>query len=176
MTFSQEMRRAGRVPELAAAGPGRSARRPPPRPTASASRAGEPVVDLRRLRLADGEPIALETAVLDRRLRRRRDDAPTWSTGSLHEALGAGRHRASAAATGTIAAAAATAEDARLLGMPAGDPLLVERRVIADGHGRRIEATESRYPADRYALDVAVRGRGARRARRRIERRAPSRA
>jgi len=23
-----------------------------------------------------------------------------------------------------------------------------------DVHGRRIEATESRYPADRYALDV----------------------
>ena len=34
------------------------------------------------------------------------------------------------------------------------DPLLVERRVIDDGHGRRIEATESRYPADRYGLDV----------------------
>ena len=28
-------------------------------------------------------------------------------------------------------------------------------------HGRRIEATESRYPADRYALDVAVRRRAA---------------
>jgi len=35
-----------------------------------------------------------------------------------------------------------------------GDPLLVERRVIADGHGRRIEATESRYRADRYGLVV----------------------
>jgi hypothetical protein len=38
--------------------------------------------------------------------------------------------------------------------MRAGDPLLVERRVIVDGHGRRIEATESRYPADRYGLVV----------------------
>ena len=55
--------------------------------------------------------------------------------------------------TGTIAAAAATAEDARLLAIRTGDPLLVERRVIVDGHGRRIEATESRYAADRYALD-----------------------
>ena len=36
-----------------------------------------------------------------------------------------------------------------------GDPLLIERRVIVDGTGRRIEATESRYPADRYALDVS---------------------
>ena len=32
--------------------------------------------------------------------------------------------------------------------------MLVERRVITDGHGRRIEATESRYPADRYGLVV----------------------
>ena len=56
--------------------------------------------------------------------------------------------------TGTITAAAATAEDARWLGLRPGDPLLVERRVIADGHGRAIEATESRYVAERYGLDV----------------------
>ncbi|HSS36284.1 MAG TPA: UTRA domain-containing protein [Patescibacteria group bacterium] len=56
--------------------------------------------------------------------------------------------------TGTISAAAATAEDARLHAVRMGDPLLVERRVIADVHGRRVEATESRYPADRYGLDV----------------------
>jgi GntR family transcriptional regulator len=54
-----------------------------------------------------------------------------------------------------VTAAAATAEDARLLDIRRGDPLLVERRVIADDHGRRIESTESRYPADRYALDVS---------------------
>jgi GntR family transcriptional regulator len=41
-----------------------------------------------------------------------------------------------------------------LLGVPVGSPLLVERRVIADAAGRRVEATESRYPGDRYALDV----------------------
>ena len=56
--------------------------------------------------------------------------------------------------TGTVTATAATAGDARLLGIRTGDPLLVERRVIVDGHGRRIEATESRYPADRYGLVV----------------------
>ena len=30
----------------------------------------------------------------------------------------------------------------------------MERRVIADVAGRPVEATESRYPGDRYALDV----------------------
>ena len=73
--------------------------------------------------------------------------------GSLHETLG----RAGFVlyrGTGTISALAATAEDAHLLGIRDGDPLLVERRVIVDGHGRRIEATESRYVAGRYGLDV----------------------
>jgi len=32
--------------------------------------------------------------------------------------------------------------------------MLVERRVIVDLDGRPVEATESRYPADRYALEV----------------------
>jgi GntR family transcriptional regulator len=73
--------------------------------------------------------------------------------GSLHETLG----RAGFVlrrGTGTISAAAATAEEARLLGIRTGDPLLVERRVIVDGSDRQIEATESVYPADRYALEV----------------------
>ena len=79
--------------------------------------------------------------------------AADLAKGSLHETLG----RAGIAlrrGTSTIVAAAATSEDARLLEVETGDPLLVERRVIADGHGRRIEATESRYPADRYGLVV----------------------
>ena len=73
--------------------------------------------------------------------------------GSLHETLG----RAGfvlARGTATIAAAVASAEQARLLGIRRGDPLLVERRVVQDDRGRAIEATVSVYPADRYALDV----------------------
>ena len=73
--------------------------------------------------------------------------------GSLHETLARSGY-ALRRGTGTIWAAAADAADAQLLGVAVGSPLLVERRVIADSHGRRIEATESRYPADRYALDV----------------------
>ena len=54
----------------------------------------------------------------------------------------------------TITAEPATADDARWLEMRKGDPMLVERRVILDQRGRPLEFTESRYPADRYALDV----------------------
>ncbi len=104
------------------------------------------------MRLADGEPIALELAVLIGAVA---DAVMTadLSHGSLHEALG---HAGFVLwrGTGTVSAAAATAEDARLLSIRVGDPLLVERRVIMDAHGRRIEATESRYLADRYGLGV----------------------
>jgi GntR family transcriptional regulator len=90
-------------------------------------------------------------------------------SGSLHEELrGAGFVPARGRAT--LAAGAASTDDAGLLGVPPGTPLLVERRVIVDLGGRPLESTESRYAADRYALDVdfevetarerATRGRG----------------
>ena len=151
MTFTQEMRRAGRVPssrvlesELRPASPLEAVSLGlPPR---------QPVVHLRRLRQADGEPIAIETTILIGAC------APAvmaadLANGSLHETLGRAGFGL-VRGTGTIGAAAATPEDARLLAIQPGDPLLVERRVILDGQGRRIESTESRYVADRYGLDV----------------------
>ena len=115
-------------------------------------RASEPVTVVRRLRCADGEPIALETAVLIGAVASIVLVADI-EHGSLHEALARGGWHLRRG-TATIGAAAASAEDARLLSLRRGDPLLVERRVIADGRGRRVEATESRYSAERYALDV----------------------
>jgi GntR family transcriptional regulator len=152
LTFTSEMTRRGRVPSSRLL-----ARLVRP---ASAHEAmeleldpGDPVVVVRRLRCADDEPMAVETAVLDGRCAPAVLDADL-EHGSLHEALG----RAGFVlrrGTGTISAGAATADDARHLAIRAGDPLLIERRVILDAHGRPIEATESRYAADRYALHVS---------------------
>jgi GntR family transcriptional regulator len=151
MTFTQEMLRRGRVPSSRML-----TRVIRPSTTAEAASLGippsRPVVHLRRLRFADDQPIAVESAVLIS------DCADAVMTadlarGSLHETLArAGFHLRRG--TGTITAAGATAEAARLLEIRTGDPLLIERRVILDGHGRRIEATESVYLADRYALEV----------------------
>jgi GntR family transcriptional regulator len=53
-----------------------------------------------------------------------------------------------------IGAEAATADDAKLLGVKKGEPLLVERRLILDQDGAPLELTESRYIGARYGLDV----------------------
>jgi GntR family transcriptional regulator len=152
LTFTSEMLRRGRTPSSRLLA---RVVRPATRGEAAALEipTGESVVEVRRIRLADDEPIALETAILV---------AATAATvlaadlehDSLHAAILAGG-LSLRRGTGTVGAAAATADDARLLGIRRGDPLLVERRVIVDGDGRRIEATESRYAADRYALDVS---------------------
>jgi GntR family transcriptional regulator len=150
--FSREMELHGRRPSSRLLA--REIRRSTPAEAAALGLARpEPVALVRRVRLADGEPIAVETAVLVGRA------APAvmaadLERGSLHAALARGgvhlrRGRA------TIGAEAATLEDAALLAVEPGAPLLVERRVIRDVHGLPVEATESRYPAGRYALDVA---------------------
>lgn len=151
LTFSREMERRGRHPSSRVL-----AREIRPSTAEEAAAlgiaAGEAVVALRRLRCADDEPIAVEMAILVH------GTAPAvmaadLEAGSLHDALARDGYHLRRG-TATIAAAPATADDARLLGLHRGDALLVERRVIMDTHGRRIEATESRYPADRYALDI----------------------
>lgn len=151
MAFSHEMRRLGRVPSSRLLD--RDIRPSTPEQAALLElRPREPLVFVRRLRLADATPIALETAVL---VRRTADVvlAADLERGSLHEALAAaGLHLRRGRAT--ITAEGAAAEDVRLLSVARGSPLLVERRVIADTQGRPVEATESRYPGDRYALDV----------------------
>jgi GntR family transcriptional regulator len=151
MTFTQEMRRAGRVPSSRVL-----TRVIRPSSTAEAASLAipvrQPIVHLRRLRLADDQPIALESTVLIGGCA----DAvmpADLAHRSLHETLDRAGFVLSRG-TGTIAAATATAEEARLLGIRIGDPLLVERRVILDDGDRPVEVTQSTYAADRYALEV----------------------
>ncbi|MBA2719885.1 MAG: GntR family transcriptional regulator [Chloroflexi bacterium] len=152
MTFSSEMARRGRLPSSRLLA---RAIRPSTRPEAAslALAPGEPIVEVRRVRFADGEPMALESAVLVIDCGKA-VLAADLETGSLHGAIGAAGLTLRSG-TGTVSAGAASAEDARLLDIRRGEPLLIERRVIVDDTGRRIESTESRYPASRYALDVS---------------------
>lgn len=151
MSFSSEMARRGRVPSsIIVAREIRPAWR-----SAAADlkvREGEPIVFLRRVRCGDGEPIALETTLLIRAVA-----ADVMAADLRHDSL----HAILSASgwslrrgTATVTAASASKEDARLLGVAQGDPVLVERRVIVDAQGRPLEATETRYASERYAIDV----------------------
>ena len=159
LSFSNEMRRQGRVPSSRLVS---RAMRAPVREEAARLRlkAGEKLLWLRRIRLADGLPIALESVRLNRRAAAA-VLAADLERGSLHAVLIAAGYLPTRGRA-TIASEPATADDARWLKMRKGHPMLVERRIILDQHGRPLELTESRYPADRYALDVdfVVEGQG----------------
>ena len=151
MTFSHEMRRQGRVPSSRIV---ECVVRPPTDPERKDLRvSGEgEIIDLRRVRLADNEPVAVERAVLASRCIAAVLAADLVS-GSLHEAL-ISEGMVPSHGKSSIGAEAASADDAVLLGVASGVPMLVERRLIHDQRGRPIERTESRYAADRYGLNV----------------------
>ena len=151
LSFSEEMRRRGRVPSSRVVG--RDVREPRP---AEASQLrldpGTQVVAIRRVRIADAEPMAYEEAVYGAAL------APLLLAadlehGSLHDTLVDGGH-VPTQGRARLGAAAAGADDAALLDVLEGSPLLVEKRVIYDQDGHPLEVCESRYPGDRYGLDV----------------------
>ena len=113
---------------------------------------GDRVGVLERIRCADGNPMAIERAVL----------APDCAAvldsigeGSLHVAFAAiGRQPARASAT--VDARPATPQERRLLEIGSGGVVLCERRVIFDQDGRPLEHTETRYAADRYVFEVMM--------------------
>jgi GntR family transcriptional regulator len=153
LSFTEEMRRRGRVPSSRLLG--RDVREPGP---AEASRLqlapGESVIALRRLRVADDEPVAIEEAVFPASagLVELLESADLEHT-SLHDTLVHGGHIPTMGRA-RLGAEAAGPGDATLLGVPEGSPLLVEKRVIHDQDGVPLELCESRYAGDRYGLDV----------------------
>ena len=152
LSFSQEMRARGLRPsseilELAQqVAPDDVAR-------ALGLPSGARVIVVRRRRLADDLPMALERTLL----------IPACVTvlaadlehGSLHAALEESG-RVPALARGTITPQPATAEDAALLEIALRTPLLVETRVVYDTTNTAIEHTETRYSPTRYIFDIEL--------------------
>jgi GntR family transcriptional regulator len=118
---------------------------------------GALVLSVVRIRLADGAPISLEHARLPA------DRFPGLLEqslgGSLYELL-ADRYQAEPAeATERIEVHLADAEQAPILGVAVGAPLLSITRTSLDADGRAIEYSHDLFRSDRTSITVRTRGR-----------------
>jgi len=105
---------------------------------------GDQVVRLSRVRLANGEPLAVENAVVPLSA-----VTPEAIGESLYDALRVTGHRP-VRALQRLRAAIADAREAELLDVEVGTPVLhIERRAFL-ANGRPIEVTRSSYRGDRY--------------------------
>lgn len=152
MSFTDDMRRRGLVASSRLL---TAELREPDEDEAAALRVGpkQRVVAISRLRLADGEPMAIDDTVLTA------DCAGVLSenleTGSLHQALRAlGRQPTTAICR--ISAREASGRDSALLEIPRRAAVLQEQRSISDESGAALEYTTSVYSAHRYVIDAVM--------------------
>jgi len=111
------------------------------------------VTHVRRLRLADGRPVAIENVVLP--MSCSAVLAEDLEGGSLHDALRA-LGETPTSASGTLVAINADDEDAELLAVAPGTALLVEERLIVNQSGQPLEKTQTRYAGDEFVFHVSL--------------------
>lgn len=114
---------------------------------------GEEVLAVLRLRRLDGEPVLVERTVYAGWIApavERLDPDCESVTQELYESVGLvfayGEH--------LIDAVAAGSEDARLLGVRRGSPLLRQRRVTTNQEGRPVETSDDRYRAGSVTFSI----------------------
>jgi GntR family transcriptional regulator len=112
---------------------------------------GESVFRLHRLRLADGEPMGLQTAYIPLRLAPGIDGV-SFIDASLYEVLAARYALYPAGARETHQAVAVPEEAAPLLRAPAGSPALAAERLTSLEDGRPLELVHSIMRGDRYKI------------------------
>ena len=103
------------------------------------------VARIKRLRFADGTPLAIETSTLPADILPDPDRVGT----SLYEELRA-NDRAPVRAVQRVTACNLTAPDAELLGLKVGDAVLSIERTAFLPHGRIVELTTGLYRSDMY--------------------------
>ena len=109
------------------------------------------VVRLRRLRLANDKPMALEQAVVPARL----FAAPESIGNSLYAALEAAGVRP-VRALQRLSAESLHGEDAAALSVPVGSPALYIERISYLADGRPVEFTKCHYRGDAYDFVVEL--------------------
>jgi len=109
------------------------------------------VVVLKRLRLADDIPLAVETTALPPKCAVVLGE--DLEGGSLHTALR--KHgMLPTYVVSTISAETASEETAQLLQIESEEPVLVERRIILDQNDVPLEKSQSLYSATRYVISA----------------------
>ena len=112
---------------------------------------GQPVFHLRRLRLADSEPLALETAIISFiGCERLLDD--DLERHSLYWLLETAYHQPLMEAEQEVEAGLAGGQEAEALGIAPGDPVLLTRRLTYTERRRPIEYAISVYRGDKYTF------------------------
>ncbi|MCL4516652.1 MAG: GntR family transcriptional regulator [Firmicutes bacterium] len=119
---------------------------------------GEKVIRIKRLRLADGEVMAVQTSFVPHalcpELAKRREKL----TGSLYKLLRQDFGLDPAAGRESYSAVVVRGADAAILGVLEGSPVFAVRRFACLADGRPVEYAESLLRADRYSLDVELSG------------------
>jgi DNA-binding GntR family transcriptional regulator len=114
---------------------------------------GEPTVHLERLRMALDEPLAILRNWLPASLAK--FSAQDMENGGLYSHLRSSGVRI-CVATQRIGARAANAEEARLLAVKRGAPLLTMERTTFDDTGRAIEYGDHVYRSDTYSFETTL--------------------
>ncbi len=117
--------------------------------------AGDPVMRLRRLRLADNTPMALEDSQIPLKLFPGLE-AIDFSKQSLYRILREDYGVRVAWAGELIEAIPATAQEAKLLTIPTKSSVLSISRIIMTTEELPVEAACSRYRGDRYRASIRV--------------------
>lgn len=115
----------------------------------------EKVFKLRRLRLADKVPIAVEISYTPEK-HFPGIDTIDFGKESLYAVLQSRYGVSIGWSVDVIEAAKATVEEARLLTVPRGSGILSIARLVMSPEGRPIEACLSRYRSDRYRATVRI--------------------
>ena len=111
---------------------------------------GTLVWKIARLRFADGEPMCIQTSHIPTQLVSTIEIADVDGEGSLYELLESKYHLSLREADETLDAALAWPEEARLLGIQHGAPIMVRNRTTFLADGRPVEYVTTLYRADRY--------------------------
>lgn len=117
---------------------------------------GDPVIEVERIRFADGTPLALMHNWLPRVV------APDLNEqdlekGSLYDSLRATGVQPYSG-TQIIGAKSATDPEAEALGLEPGAALLTQRRIVHDVSGRVIEFGQHVYDAEQYSMEFTAVG------------------